>query len=689
MLRVRFFFPLLIALAALAAACGGGAGNSVLPGPTPTPHSGPTAVPVGPTPQTVRLSGDGYTLSFTVPAVVTGSTTTMSATLQTQLPSGTIAPQAAKRGYTAPRPLATIFSGLVYLVVSTTDTVGFSSAPSFEYTLPAGVSVPSGSKAYLLYWDPYVSGSTGWITLLGPGNVSGHNVSFPPVKTGVQLNANTPYDYALAITTQTVPTATPAPTPTPTVNPSASPSRLPAYCANYQPPSWSSGALSSPQPVVFNDQSGTGAHVYFYVLEGADAGGQTRYLGADGKVHAFSSGATAPPLPLECFPGSLPNGKGKQFALPAPPTTGYGANLYIAYATPVPGDNAPPSPLTFTGTSDGGYQGPSLDPTSPLYASAPFEFVEYQLPSATLDVTQVDKVGLPLLLEQNSKIYGDVKIGFASSAAYQNLADAIGGVAYYKNLRVGTQLNNRRVLARILAPQDAAPYGFPQDWWYNSNYNASQSANALGYLGYMLAQYKTSPQLYTTQGLGAAASGHNYCASSDGSANFLFYDVGSGTSCSSLTGTPITMNTAATFKGNTEVDGVCQSVVFAMPYGPGDFPGGSGDAFYLWKAMVLEMNRGVALVNTTHPVNGWATAPTPLPPFGNWYPSGQVFNTYAELVHQYMNNHNAYAVPYDEPGGYAPTTTSDANATLQLTVWNIPPAPSTSATPDPAKSCPP
>ena len=693
MLRVRFFFPLLLGLAALAAACGGGGGGSspVPAAPSPTPHAGPTSVPIGPSPapQAIVLTGGGYTLEFYVPPVSNGATTTMSAVLQTTLPSGTQAPQGAKRGYAPVRPLSQTFTGLVYLQVSTTDNVGFSSAPSFQYTLPTGTTIPSGSNAYLLYWDPYLSGSTGWITLLGPGRINGQTVTFPPVQTGVQLNADTNYDYALAITTQTVPTATPAPTPTPTIAPSATPSALPAYCANYQAAAYTPGALSSPQPVVFNDQSGTGAQVYFYVVEGADSSGQTRYLGVDGQVHNFSGTATAPPMPLECFPGSLPGGKGKQFMLPAPPTSGYGANFYIAYATPVPGDAAPPNPLLFQ-ASGTGYQAPTVDPGSPNFTSVPFEFLEYQLPSATLDVTQVDRVGLPLLVEQNSKIYGDAKIGFPSSASYANFVNSLAKIPNYGNLIVPTTLNGRQLVDRVVAPDNGAAYGFPQDWWYNSTYNPSQSANNLGYVGYILQQYNATPRLYTTQGLGTAASGDNYCVTSQGT-NFLFYDVRTGTSCASLTGTPTTIGIASVFQGDTQVDGACQSSIFAMRYGPSNFPYGGGDTFYVWKAMVLDMVRGVALETGTHPIGSWSNGPNPLPPFSTWYPSGQVYSAYAQLLHQNMSNEDAYAMPYDEPGGYAPTTNSDANATLQLTVWNLPPMPAVSSTPapQPTGACPP
>lgn len=690
MLRIRLFFPSLIVLAALAAACGGGGSSSPLPASptaTPTPHAGPTSVPVGPTQQAVVLSGGGYTLQFKLPPVLTGSATTMSAVLQTTLPSGTIAPQVARRGYTRPQALPTAYTGLVYLVTSTTDTVGFSYAPGFEYTLPAGTTIPSGSYAYLLYWDPYVSGTTGWIPLLGPGTVAGQTVSFSSVQTGVQFDADTPYVFALAEASQPHPTASPAPTPTPAST------ALPAYCANFstaQP-----NAISSPQPVYFTDNSGTGAQVYLYVVEGAPAHStQTQYLGTDGQLHDFMQGVSAPAIPLECFPGSTHHGSGKTFALPPPTSTGYGASLYIAYATPNPGDSTPPNPLTFAGTSNGGNTQPTYDWNTPAtYASAPFDFVEFTLPHGVTDITQVDKVGLPLLVEQNDTVnpqYGDVKIGFQSAATYQNLLSGITGDPIYKSLAVSTVLNGRSVLARILSPEHGEDWGFPQDWWYNSAYNSAySSASGKGYVGYVLSKYQAAPQLYTVNGI-AGFSG-NYCATSDGVSNVLFYSVGSATTCSGLSGSPAyTMPIASTLEGTGTTDsyGVCGSALFQMPYGGPTSGSAIPDltSFYLWKAMAIDLNRGVALQQGPHPIDGWNTNPSPIPPIGDFY-KDHVSNTYAHLVHQNMIGNRSYALQYDEPGGLAPTLTSDPAVPLQITIWNIPAysrtTPTTTASPIP------
>ncbi len=467
----------------------------------------------------------------------------------------------------------------------------------------------------------------------------------------------------------------------------ALPANVPAYCSAYSTPS--PNANSSPQPVYVTDNSGTGAHVVMYVVTGAPpappagpGGTQTQYLAANGTLTNFTVGATAPPFPLECFPGSTHQGNGLTFELPPPTNANQSANLYIAYATPPPGGGAA-NPLTFTGVTSGsqvGNSGPNLDWNVPSYVSVPWDFVEYTLPNGITDVTQVDKVGLPLQLTQ-----GSTTIGFASGQ-YENLLNAIISDQTYDALAVSTPLNGRNVLARILSPANGEDWGFPQDWWYNSTYNATHSGVNKGYVGYVLLQYQATPQLYTLNGLNGFSG--NYCASSDGSSNVLFYSVGSATNCSSLPGSPITMNIARTLEGTGQTDsyGVCGSAIFQMPYGGAGGPLPTQTLFYLWKAMAIDIARGVALQSGTHPIGGWDTSPPTPVSFSNYY-LDPAYNKYAYAVHKYMIGNRSYALQYDEPGGLAPTFTSVPSLPLQITVWNIPSftraAPNVQATPLP------
>jgi hypothetical protein len=164
----------------------------------------------------------------------------------------------------------------------------------------------------------------------------------------------------------------------------------------------------------------------------------------------------------------------------------------------------------------------------------------------------------------------------------------------------------------------------------------------------------------------------------------------------SFSGSPAyTLNAAKAFGGDTIVgNNVCQSILFAMPWGSASGSDGvlaDQNEFYLWKAMILDINRGFALNNgVTHPYPTWSTGSPPPLPFSGYYPTGTMYNTYAKLVHQYMNNNQAYAIPYDEPGGFAPTTTSDPSVPLQITIWNIPSynGPAT-INPTPSPACPP
>ena len=445
----------------------------------------------------------------------------------------------------------------------------------------------------------------------------------------------------------------------------AIPSNVPAYCSGYATPA--PNANSSPQPVWITDNSGTGARVVMYLVTGAppSGGNQTQYLAANGTLQNFTAGATAPPLPLECFPGSTHQGQGLTFELPPPTNANQSANLYIVYATPPPGGGIA-NPMTFKGVgTQGGYAGPTFDWNTPSYVSNPWDFIEYTLPRGITDVTQVDKVGLPMQVSQ-----GSTTIGFASGQ-YENLLNDILADPTYSKLAVSASLNGRNVLARILSPQQGENWGFPQDWWYNSTFNSGFSALSKGYVGYVLSQYQTTPRLYTLNSLNGVSG--NYCVTFDGSSNVQFYSVGTATSCSSLPGSPTTMNIAQTLLGDGTTDsyGVCGNAIFKMPYGGPGGPLSSLTVFYLWKAMVIDISRGVALQTGTHPIGGWDTSPPTPVPLSNFY-LDPAFNKYSYLVHKYMIENRSYALPYDEPGGLAPTFTSDPAQPMKVTIWNIP-----------------
>lgn len=657
---LRYLAPGLFLAAIVIAGCGGGGGGSSTPA-TAAPTTAPsgTTVPVQPSPQVVTLTGAGYTLQFTLPGITSGSGT-VAAALQAAAPTGVPTPSAKKRNTVGSN------TTLVYLTVTPSATITFASVPSFSYTLPSGTSIAAGSLTYIAFYDTSHP-TNGWNAVLGPGTVSGQSIAFPSVAQSVSLTGGVTYVFALIETTSTITTPSPQP----------SSSALPAYCANYSTPV--PNVNSSPQPVYFTDNSGTGGQVVFYVVSGAPpaGGNQHQYLGTDGTMHNFTSGATAPPIPLACFPGSSNGGHGLTFQLPPPSNANQSENLYIAYATPAA--SGPPDPLTFIGNdSTGGYGGPADDWHSTSYVGTPYDYIEYTLPNGITDTTQVNRVGLPMEVTQ-----GTTSIGFASSAAYASLFSGITADTTYKSLAYSGTLGGKSLLQGILSPGDGQDWGFPQDWWYNSNFNTSYAALGQGYVGYILQQYQATPQLYTLNG--TSQSG-NYCASSDGSANILFYYVNTGTSCASLSGSPAyTMPVSTTIEGanGTVVSGVCMSALFQLPFGPGA-PFTDLNEFYLWKALAIDINRGVALQSGTHPIGSWNLNPSPPVPFSSYF-KDPVYNKYAYLVHQNMINNLSYALAYDEPAGQASTFTANPSVPLQITIWNIPsyssPQPTATATP--------
>jgi hypothetical protein len=527
--------------------------------------------------------------------------------------------------------------------------------------------------------------------------VSGQTVSFPATTGTYKLVSGSIYVFALFATPQA-----------PTVL-----SALPSYCSNYAPAV--ANANSAPQPVTFTDLSGTGAKIYLYVVSGADGNGsnQHEYLAANGTMTNFTVNATAPPIPLDCFPGSTNPGTGQTFMLPPPKVAQQSGNLYIAYATPLPSVGGvpsaiPPNPLTFIGASGGSFNGPGLDWSGRFpggqstYVATPWDYVEYTLPTGTTDITQVDKVGLPLQITQ-----GGTTVGF-QAGQYQQLLSDITADPTYKVLAVSGQLNGRSLVARILSPQQAIDWGFPQDWWYNNTFSPAYNAGNKGYVGYVLSQYQTTPQLYTTPDTGQTCA-ETYNAKSDGLGNVVFTAVtsqspvcGSGTSPGNATYTMPAYSSIEGSGGWYPFGSVCGSGIFSMPWGgpapDGPLPNVLSDwyEFYLWKAMVIDLSRGVALQPGPHPIGSWYTQlplPTGPPPPPSVFPVAfsslfldPVYNKYAYLVHKYMYLNKSYALQYDEPGGLAPTFTSNTKQTLQITIQQIPtmasvPIPTVQATP--------
>lgn len=684
--------------------------------PTPTPHAGPTAVPIpspSASPAVVFLSGGGYTLQFTIPPITVGSTATMNAVLQTTLPSGVNAPQAHStlKHMVAVRPLATTFNGLAYLVVSSTANVGFSSAPSFQFTVPAG-AIPAGDSTYVLFWDPNVGPLNGWTNLLGPGAISGNTVTFPGVQTGVNLLANTQYIYALAVSSQTQPTASPAPTPTAT----ATPTSLPAYCTTtYAHPSPNPGGGT----LYLTDDSGLNVPLIVYITS---TNTQTP-LFLDQNQN-FTS--TVPvPLPAACFSSTL-NSSGT-VPLVIPNNTS-GGHIYITYATPAPG-GAVPNP--FLGANSSG--------PNPNYSGSPFpwDFIEYGVnnnPALIIDTTQVVAIGLPLELSVGTgaplpvtgptcSTSGPTTIVGVTSCNYAAIFSAMSLDPQYKNLVIAQPFNNTPYDLRILNPQESPSYssfawnllGDPAFIPNPSPAVCSGVTTTNGYLSCVLASYKQTSRMYTTDKSivsGTNGSGDTYCVGSDGSANFILTDVGPNPPSTICQGTYTPEPSAVGAPVNpfympaqeftygvppaADGGGACKlALLFGTPWGLANIDSAPGqghifatqDAFALWKAISGELLYGTALSNNEHPVGHFANAATLPPPFSPMF-ADPLYDTYDKIVHTYFDNNQAYGLPYDDMFSWSSSLKYNNSGSIAVRVNAVPtaaaassPSPIPSATP--------
>lgn len=712
MLRVRFFLPLLFGFAALAAACGGSGGGSPLPAPstTPaTPHAGPTQVPVGPSPQAVDISGDGYTLSFDMPPVSAGSPTTLNAVLQTALPTGTVAPQAVKRGYTAPRALPTTFSALVYLVITTgADSVGFSEAPNFQFSMPSSVTIPSTSNAYVLYWDPYSRGQA-WQPIV-KGGVNAQIVTFPSIATGMQFNAGSTYVFALAETAQVVPTATPAPTPTPTAAPTASPTPTPAASPGVLPAYCQTEGVSQSSGLTLNltDSSGLKSALVVYVQQQAPLGGSISWMNATGGF-----GLLPVPLPAACYSSTLGSSATNN---PLVVPTGHAGRIYLVYASPVPASSTS-APNPFSGLSAGSQPGNNV-----AQFPYPYDKIEFNSTSGVIDTTQVDFLGLPLEMQAVPRTNATPLPLAATSPCPAPIATAspypgnalpapgtIVGVgqcgyqAIYSSLYANTQY--QPLVSMLPLPWGTQTLDFrainPGGAYGNDDFNfnllgdssvsvpstcsalVGGSTGTYGYLSCVLAQYQQRPQVFRALfTLGGNGDNDYFCVSAD-SSDFIATDVSPSTTCGSAPKAtssalpanpfriPIALFTNAYYTASGSNGSCFYGELFNGPYGNAyvgsSQPFATADAFTLWKALTLEINYGTTFVDALHPVE---TTPPSLQSTGMF--ADPASNFYAKTVHEYFDGNFAYAISYDDGFKWFSGYSLTAPGTINLRVNAVP-----------------
>jgi hypothetical protein len=343
---------------------------------------------VGPASSAVVLSGGGYTLRFTLPPLTSGSASTIAAGLQTTLPSGAVAPQSVKIAAALaarsasrsvkPQNVGVPLTTLVYLTALPAATATFASVPSFTYTLPTGTQIASGSSAYVVFYDPTQS-SNGWVPVLGPGTVSGQNITFLGITSSVTLQAGSTYIYALVATVQAVPTASPnAGSSTTPASPNPIALATPGIC-----PSPSATGLF---PMAIQNNTGVGGTITVYV-SGLNPSAPTTWV----YLTSATAGTT---LPLPAGGTAIAG-----FALPAngcidlPPLISgrvylaLGGNTLADYVSngPSSGVNAP-APWSVNAAN--------------ANTTVVYDFLEYTWTNAgsafNIDVSQVDALGIPI-----------------------------------------------------------------------------------------------------------------------------------------------------------------------------------------------------------------------------------------------------------------------------------------------------
>ena len=472
---------------------------------------------------------------------------------------------------------------------------------------------------------------------------------------------------------------------------------IPAYCSAYTP--------LSGVPLNITDDSGLGAALIAYVTNG------TNFMDQNG---SFTQ-ATAYPLPAACFSTTVGSSvANKPLAIP----TGVSGRIYFAYATPNPSPSTVPNPMVGINSS-----GPNVG-----FAAHPFPWdkIEYgTVPGGVIDTTQVDALGLPIELsvtggalpQSRNRVAAGRRQSTApapcttpapsagivgvTSCNFAAIFQVMSGVPQYNQLVVTQSFNGNLLDMQVVAPKDSV--AFTSFQWNLFDLTSGLPAplptfcptsGANGYLGCVLASYNTplsQGRLFQTSGIGASnVSGHNYCATSDGTANFQFTDVGTATSCTSATPNPspamsvnpINMPLQEFTYGVAPIppgQGCTQAILFSQPWGNAQVGSGqifaAPDAFALWKDVSADLNRGTMLTTTqAHPIG--LVAPT----LGIFF-QDPIYNVYAQVVHTYFDNNLAYALAYDDLGNFESGVTWAQGDSFNVRINAVPSASSASTVP--------
>jgi Beta-1,3-glucanase len=487
-----------------------------------------------------------------------------------------------------------------------------------------------------------------------------------------------------------------APTPTPGVT--ATPTALPLYCSNY-----SSNSAAGAIPLNITDDSGLGAVLIVYIQNG-------KWMDTSG---SFNS-TTPYPLPAACFSTTLgSSAQSKPLNIPQ----GASGRIYLAYATPDP-SGSPPNP--FNGLNSA----PNVDFADSPY---PWDFLEYTaIPgSGVIDTSQVDAVGLPLELSLTSGALPHQTAGSCSASpssvvgvtecGFSSIFTQMNAVPQYNQLVITQNFNGKLINMRVVSPQSS--FSFTSFQWNLFDLSAyapttspctAGNTGTNGYLQCVLASYQSTPRIFTSKVPGASGSGDWYCATSDGTANFIFTDVGATqpASCVGATPSPTHQLSANPFQlpittltygippaKDTGNHAACQyNVLFGQPYGlayvdnqqisatvntgTGNLFSGT-DAFAMWKAIVADLNYGTSLSSLNHPVGQFV----PLQMSSFW--QDPMYNTYSKIVHANFDRTYAYSLAYDDLYGWSTSLTLQSGNAINVRINHVDTASTTSAAPVP------
>lgn len=344
------------------------------------------------------------------------------------------------------------------------------------------------------------------------------------------------------------------------------------------------------------------------------------YLDANGNMKVFAAGESATDLPLSnCFPGSVgKSGKGAKLIVPILP----GGRLWIALN----------DSLDLAGTSNGGFIQPTGWTSGGPGYNVPWDFVELSNddPGVFVDITRVDMLGLPLNLEvlPTSKSSPWTKVGEDFSDYPKMLAQFAGDAPYDK--LVTTVPKFSPAVPRIINPSHYS--GFP-DVFNDTKYYQG------GYLNKVLSYYGNGKNdiTYQTAYKGPYCPG-SWTAGSDGG-NFTF------------------SNGSATY----DFAAGLYSTQYVFEDNPGSGYTAGTCAYLLDKILLQELNRGVAM-KANHPVTNTS----------KFYPSGEIDNQYACILHNNSLHHATYAFAFDDADNQASAYGNSAPTEIELTIGPIP-----------------